>query len=179
MSKEHIQRFVEYLCRLKEEENRTALAHLRRGLGKIPETIPAEMYRYVVRFLTNDMKPWEQNNYFLVASLFALHPKHEPGVTMGKTFSLIAPPASEGRASIERRFVHLLNGHHEDLPDRLRHVVSLARSKDVPIDYAQLLDDLRWWDDERRRVRQQWARDFWTPETPAKPAESETAYTAP
>ena len=65
------------------------------------------------------------------------------------------------RELAEKRFVALLNCHQEDLPDHLRHAVSLLRSKEIPIDWARLLRDLRWWHREDKRVQRDWARAFW------------------
>ena len=63
--------------------------------------------------------------------------------------------------SVDRRFTVLLGANREDLPQHLRHAVSLLKSKDVPVDWARLLDDLKWWDDDDRRVQRRWAKAFW------------------
>jgi CRISPR system Cascade subunit CasB len=117
-----------------------------------------EMYRYVVPFLPEKERTGE--HYFLVASLFAMHPDAAPrGRTMGAVFRAIrGEPESE---SIEKRFVHLLSADAEDVGDYLRQGVSLARSKGVPVDYHRLLNDLRYWAHRDRFVQLQWARDYW------------------
>src|SRR5262249_54428628 len=47
--------------------------------------------------------------------------------------------------SIEKRFVALLNCHEDDLAEHLRHAIGLLRSKEIPVDWIQLLKDLRNW----------------------------------
>lgn len=168
---EHQLRFVQYLCGLAEAENRAALAALRRGLGKPPGTTP-EMFRYV--------EPWLPSSYggedhYLVAALFALHPASTDSGNLGTTFAQVrhARGGTEAEDSLEKRFVALLNSHQDDLPDHLRHAVSLARGH-APVNYAQLLADLAYWDHPDRFVQRQWARAYWSasdesPEGPNDP----------
>lgn len=158
------QRFVAYLNRLVDEEDRAALAALRRSLGKSPGAA-AEAHRYVLPFTAN-ASPWEEDAYYLVGALFALHQINwAPGGDSNRPTNLGASFAWLNREvesdSIEKRFVALLNCHHEDLPDHLRHAVSLLKSKEIPIDWTRLLGDLRWWHREDRRVQRDWARAFW------------------
>jgi CRISPR system Cascade subunit CasB len=87
---------------------------------------------------------------------------------------------SDDSSSVERRFVALLNSHRDDLPNRLRHAVSLLRAPGVPVDWAQLLRDIQSWDHPDRFVQVQWARSFWAPprqdaETEDQPAERANA----
>ncbi len=160
-------RFVAFLERLLAEEDRAALAALRRGLGRPGGA--AEMYRFVVPWLPPGVSLWEETAYYLVASLFAWHQwswknsdaKDETWTNLGASFARLAG-ALGGVDRVEARFVALLNSHREDLPERLRHVVGLLRSGEVPIDWAQLLQDLKGWDWESRAVQRAWARAFWS-----------------
>lgn len=151
------QPFVSYLCGLAQREDRGALASLRRGAGKEPGTV-AEMHPYVARWLPEGAGLHKQNVYYLVASLFAMHPQHSDNIrSLGATFRRFAGDSG----SIEKRFVALLNAHREDLPRHLRHAVSLAKSKDAPINYDLLMKHLMAWDSESRWVQRNMARDFW------------------
>lgn len=148
--------FVKSLEKLYHDRDRAALAKLRRGIGR-KEGMP-EMCRYVARFLPPDAKPYVMERFFLIASLFALHP--EPavrGTSMGKIFRVMA----EKSPSVEKRFEHLLSVDADDLGGHLRQAVSLAKSKGVHVDFHQLFDDLGKWHYSDRRVQLQWARDFW------------------
>jgi CRISPR system Cascade subunit CasB len=156
-------RFIDHLYDLVKENRRGELAALRRGLGKEPGAAP-EMYPHVMAF---NPPPWQENDYFLVASLFALWHQGGSGQSgsvprnLGESFRRVADQTDS--ESIERRFVALLNAHKDDLPSHLRHAVSLMRSADrqVPVNWSQLLDDLGRWNSEFRSVQRQWARGFW------------------
>src|SRR2546426_9537486 len=136
--------FVAYLTRLVEDEDRAALAALRRSLGKAPGEA-AEAHRYVLPF-TGNATQRDEDTYYLVGALFALHqinwpPNEESNgpTNFGASFAWLKREVESD--SIEKRFVALLNCHQEDLPDHLRHAVSLLRSKEIPIDWARLLRD--------------------------------------
>ena len=55
----------------------------------------------------------------------------------------------------------MLNAHHDDVAQHLRHVIGLLKSKDIAVDWSQLLWDLRGWDGDERKVQRRWARGFW------------------
>lgn len=142
------------LEQLRDEQDRAALARLRRGLGKRMGT--PEMFSYIVPYLPESSR--DQENYFLIASLFAMHPaKALRGVSLGSVFRSIW----EDSDSIEKRFTNLLSSDSEDIGDHLRHAVSLAKSKGVPIDYHRLLYDLTYWNHPDYFVQLAWARDFY------------------
>jgi CRISPR system Cascade subunit CasB len=165
--------FVRYLGGLTEPENRNGratLAAFRRGLGRQPGEAP-EMYPYLVPW-TSHMSGWREEIFYLVASLFASHPVSWHGVGAGNFGASMAQvKAKEGGDSTQRRFVALLSSHRADLPEHLRHAVSLCASKEVAVNWSRLLRDLPQWDDAQRRVQLRWARAFWQRvEEPALPA---------
>lgn len=160
-------RFTAFLQGLVTEDDRASLAALRRGLGRSPGGA-AEMCRFVVPWLPPGTSVWEEQSYYLVASLFAWHQgtwrgsdtEGEVWTNLGASFARLAD-ALGGLDRVEPRFVALLNSYRDDLPERLRHVVGLLRSEDIPIDWARLLHDLRGWHWESRAVQRAWARAFW------------------
>jgi len=151
--------FVTYLEDLRE--NRGALAALRRGLGQPPGTV-ADMYRYVVPWLSDDARPWREDAHYLIAALFAYHPKEGGTGNLGDHFACARKPRGDNTA-IERRFTALLAAHPDDLPSYLRQAVSFLKSKEVPVNWHQLLSDVMAWGhpDLRDRVQKDWARAFW------------------
>jgi CRISPR system Cascade subunit CasB len=156
--------FVARLEKLAAEGDRGALAALRRGLGKPPGTTP-EMYPFMERWLPQDSEAWRDDGFYTVAALFAFHqgswrsaPERQP-TNMGASFARLAMTTDS--ESIEKRFVALLNCHREDLHVHLRHAVGLLKSKEVPVDWAQLLADVRAWSWEKRPVQRAWAKAFW------------------
>jgi CRISPR system Cascade subunit CasB len=156
--------FIDYLESMRDD--RAALAALRRGLGQPPGSA-ADMYRYVVPWLPDDAPRWREDAYYLVAALFAYHPAQGGAGNMGHHFARARDPQGEDTA-IERRFTVLLAAHPDDLGFCLRQAVSFLRSKDVPINWHQLLSDVTNWGHPDRYVQREWARAFWgrpAPET--------------
>jgi CRISPR system Cascade subunit CasB len=143
---------------LRDAGDRGALASLRRGLGKPPGTA-AEMYPYVVPWIGESASPWEEKICYIIAPLFALHPDVGGVGNMGEALFKVRQLSNS--ESIEKRFVALLRTRAEDLPDHLRHSVSLCKSKGVPIDWNQLFSDLRYWESSNRSVQRKWATSFW------------------
>jgi CRISPR system Cascade subunit CasB len=135
------------------------LAKLRGGLTEHPGERDVWVYAHL-----GGARPDQEDSAALVASLFALW--HQGG--RGQTRSADSFGGSYGRLrllsgseSTEKRFAALIDSHPDDLPARLRHAVTLLRSKDIPIDWERLLGDLLSWEAEKRPVQRRWARDFW------------------
>ncbi len=150
--------FIKYLLGLASNEDRGALAALRRGLGNPPGTT-VEMFRFVEPFLQEKRSIQKENAYYLIAALFALHPKTTDTGNIGKHMAAIADENS--REALDRRFVALLSSHTDDLPRYLRQAISLLKSKDIPVNWNQLLRDLQGWGSPERWVQKSWARAFW------------------
>lgn len=150
--------FVSYLKGLAQRKDRAALAALRRGLGHPPGSVP-ETHRYVMPFLSEGPWTWRNQCHYIIASLFAIHPESAIGGNLGQTLRAIR--TATGSDSIEQRFVALLKSHRDDLFDHLRHAVSLARSKSVPIHWERLFKDICHWDSDSRWVQRNWSQGFW------------------
>jgi len=157
---ERTKAFVAHLLALAQpaRENRAALAALRSGLGVPPGAAP-RMYKYVAPHLGDRAHPsdcW----FYTAGALFAWHPMHDAGQSLGAALRALVDRPEAGD-SIEARFTALLSSHPDDLPDHLRQVVGLLRSKDVGLDWFRLLNDLIHWDLPDRAVQSRWARDFY------------------
>ncbi len=63
-----------------------------------------------------------------------------------------------GSASIERRFINMLDADPDQLPHRLRQMIALL--KDWAIDFDDLLKRLLFWHDDRKRTQNAWAREL-------------------
>lgn len=179
-TQEESQPFIAYLENLVRRQDRGALAQLRRGLGK-PPGLALEMHRYVVPFLP-PARPWEEEVYYLVAALFALWHQGQdtvaanPPKNLGASLARLVDQANAD--SVERRFLALLKSHADDLPHHLRQIVALLKGKDIPLDWRQLLQDLKQWGHPDRFVQKSWARAFWGRAAAASPApETETTTT--
>ncbi len=149
--------FINSLKTLKREENRAAMANLRRGLGK-PMGTTIEMYPYIGKFLSREPNYRREKALHLVGSLFGFYWKAEN--TKGN-FGYSMRELKQESESIEKRFVALLNANYEDLDQHLRQAVSLLKSNDKPINWEQLFEDIVYWESDNRRVQYRWARGFW------------------
>lgn len=147
--------FITFLEGLRED-NRAALAHLRRGLGKRPGTA-FEMFRYVAPFVQQSY-PAEEEAYFVVAALFGLYPdaRHGEG-NLGASLASI-----ENRStSIDKRFLSLLNSRDTRLQHHLRQSISLLKANEGFIHWPRLLRDIKNWSHPKRFVQRDWAMAFW------------------
>jgi CRISPR system Cascade subunit CasB len=160
-----IRPFIAQLRALLATESRLAeagtLAKLRRGLTE--HSAERDMW---VSGQLRGAAPEHEEPAALVASLFALwhqgdrgHGYKPVGSFGGSYGSLRTEAASE---SVEKRFACLIDSHPDELPVRLRHAVSLLRSKEIAINWEQLLRDLLDWERDKRPVQRRWAREFWT-----------------
>jgi CRISPR type I-E-associated protein CasB/Cse2 len=162
--------FIRRLYALAQDDDRAALAQLRRGF-----THPLAAMPYVARFLRPDASRRDEQALLLVGALFGLHP------TLGGTSLATAlRRLSDQNDSIALRFRALLDADLDDLPTHLRHAISLARSHDLPIDYDDLLRAVRSWSREDKSAQRAWARHFWgaAPSGDTTTTETETPHEA-
>jgi CRISPR system Cascade subunit CasB len=161
--------FVGFLESLLKRDDRATLAALRRALGQHPAAA-IKAYPHVMPRVAPDLQPRERDReeqiYLLTAALFAFHQISWPrddsqrGYTnLGASMARLA--SATDSAGVERRVSGLLACAFDDLPEHLRHAASLLKTKQIPIDWARLIADLRWWNTEDRRVQREWARAFW------------------
>lgn len=164
--------FIRYLAGLAAEEDRAALAALRRGLGRSPGTAP-ELFPHVARFFPNDPTRGSrslEDAMFTVAALFGMLPNHRKGA--GSPLKVLRQLDLESE-STERRVLSLLNADIETLPTHLRHLIALIRghAPERQLDYGMLLHHITQWDHPERWVQRRWARDWWAWSVPLKPEE--------
>jgi CRISPR system Cascade subunit CasB len=136
---------IKQLREWREQQNRAALATLRRGLVT-PDS--ADVLRYVLPYIMPKYMS-EEHVYILVAALFATHPTEVKQQSLG----------------IEQRFVALLDADRDQVPVHLRHAVQLCQSRNIGLDYDLLLRQMLYWNLPQRYTQLSWARDFWTKES--------------
>lgn len=150
--------FIEWLERLNERDTKVR-AVLRRSLAFDPGMF-APAYPYVEPFLKDEDSSRRRQILYLVAGLWAAHwreGQHGRAMPLGKACA--AYQSASGSASTERRFITLLDADFDQLPHRLRQMVSLL--KEQAIDFESLLKGLLFWDDDQKRTQNAWARDFY------------------
>ena len=109
-----------------------------------------------------------QNNFFLIATLFALGTHRNdptasnPPRNLGASLRLERLERGTDKAgSLDKRFNALLDVDREQLPFRLRQIVSLLASRTIAIDWVQLLRDVRRWEQPERSVQRYWAEAYY------------------
>lgn len=147
--------FISYLEA--RADDRAMLAALRRGLGAVPgDPETAGMFPYVVPWIN---EWYEEADIYMIASLFALQPASRSTGNMGHHCRALDPQLEND--ATERRFVQLLRMRRETLEPRLRQQVSILKSKDLPVNWHQLITDLQYWRHPDRFVQRRWAGAFW------------------
>ena len=153
-----MRRFIEWLEGLNQKDTKVR-AVLRRSLAFDPGAFPPA-YPYVEPFVRNERDEWKREMHYLVAGLWAANWREEhTAVPMAIGKACAAYQAASGSTSTERRFITLLDSSSGELPHRLRQVVALL--KDHSIDFEALLTGLVYWNDDRKRTQNGWARDFY------------------
>ena len=155
-----IDALIGFLVQLEEQQDRRALAILRRGASGEPATRIAMMPLVLPRVPQTEGH-WAEDAALLVASLFGLHPL--PGgaaATFGGSMGQYAR-GQPSRDSADARFTTLLMSHSDDVDGHLRHAVRLLAAKAIPVRWDQLLTDVQFWGHEDLFVQRRWAQDYW------------------
>lgn len=159
----HINIFINKLRKMDKKE----LAILKRNAGyTIGESHKALGIFY--RILPLSLKRYEEL-CFLIATLYALNPR-ENSEDMGKTILKLNKICNN--ESMEQRFLNILDSEFDyigsgsygggEMAFRLRQIISLASSKDIGINWEQLLEDLIYWQGNNDRfVQKRWAASYY------------------
>jgi len=161
-----------------ESNTKAALAKLRRGIGKPPGSIP-EIWELTLKGLPENLFsqggiPTEAEWAVHIAlTLYALHqqgkdPVYKSMNLKGKTLGqavrgLVETQKDESR--VKRRFDAAATSN--DLTEfsyHLQGLVQLLKSKNIPMDYVQLTEDLYGFqrsEEDRDRIRLKWGRDYY------------------
>ena len=106
-----------------------------------------------------------------VAGLYATHPETREGMGMGhickqlcdsdekKTLysgGAFSEDVKEG--PVTKRMKQLLDSDRDEICERVIRIILYAKSKEIPVDYLLLGNDLLFWGDH---VRRRWAQEFW------------------
>lgn len=153
-------RFIGRLEKLKNDDDRAALAKLRRSLIDFGRDFSA--YTVLGNALPAHAAQRKMELYVLVAGLFAMHPQMREKTSFGSSLRAMRVKLDgNGESSLGLLVAALLNADQEDLPIRLRHIITRLASNEVAVDYARLLHDLLRWESPSRYVQRQWAHDYW------------------
>ena len=170
----------------------SALAQLRRGLGREPGTVP-EIWPWTMDGLeataSGDQFSAEESAVHHALTLFAYHQQsrptsmHDPAVGVGAAIRRLADLNRGERVVQEtpvyRRFTAMATA--ADLSEVVTHargLIGQLRAVGLGLDYARFADDLRWlpFPTSAASVRRRWSRDFYArAAAPDNPAHSESA----
>jgi CRISPR type I-E-associated protein CasB/Cse2 len=176
--------FIDLLEKLAEND-RGRLAALKRNAGS---PLPGRGVAWFYSTLRSDMANRYEEIFFLIATLYGFNRKnHIPG-DFGASLRKVA--ALSGENGIGRRFHSLIDASFDDIIDpsnpekkwqkgggelayRLRQLVKLCASKEVGIDWVQLLVDLCRWDHPGKITQKKWARSYFGQSTDVPASEEE------
>lgn len=149
---------------------------LRRSLAFAPGTWPPA-FRYVERWVGAGASSWERCVTYLVAAMQALSRAERHFTDLGAAAQALA--VSTGSQSVEARFLNLLDADDEQLPNRLRQMISLMSSRGIAPEWPGLRKDLMRWRTEDRWVQQKWARSYYAPALDGAPLEPDASSEEP
>jgi CRISPR system Cascade subunit CasB len=179
---EDARKFVAELQALRERD-RGRMAELRRNAG---DTLPGHGTAWFYGYLYSQRRQRYAEIHFLVATLFDLNRKRSESGDFGAALRRAASSANE--EAMKRRFRILLDTTFDRIHDplneigpwqdgggelayRLRQTVRLLASKEVGVDWAQLLVDLCWWSHPKKLIQKKWARSFFGAPSLPEPVE--------
>ena len=148
--------------------DRAARAALRRTLGRAPGEAP-DAFRYVVPWLPQPCGERAERIYYLIAGLYAYHPKHTPEGNLGGHLRELAGADKDALERLEKRLQAALRVHPDDLPDHLRRLVGIFKAKEKPLNWHALIGDLLSWEHDDRYAQKRWAQAFWGGKTNPEP----------
>lgn len=159
-----------------EASFRSTLAHLRRGAGCTPGEMP-QLWGF---FLDGLPEEWMGDRepsraewaIYTALTLFALHQQgkdpetewmSQPDATLGKAVAKLIGSSDEERRVARRFHTLATSSSMEELSHHMRGMVQLLRSKNIPLDYPALAEDLFWYQqpEHQAQVRLRWGQDFY------------------
>lgn len=115
------------------------------------------------RILPYGVPVWQEEIYFLVATLYPLADAAKEG-DLGASLQR-ARQASNSKG-MDRRVEILLDADANQLPFRLRQAIRYLKASEVRVNWSSLLEDLLDWAKPGRRVQQRWARAYFADTKP-------------
>lgn len=174
---------------LPDNTARASFARLRRGAGHIPGEIP-QIWGDFLLDLPDELLGTKTKisaaewSVYIALTLFAMHqqgkdrktqPMHKEGISLGAAANRLIQ-TEDDRQRIANRFYPVATASDiEELSNRLRGLVTLLKSEDIPLDYVMLAKDLYLFQhpNYNASVKLNWGRDFCRIKKAAKATVSE------
>ncbi len=160
VSDTRINQFCEKLAGLDAGEK----ARLKRNAGRTLAESRQVMGLFLNQLLPHDVPRYQQETYFLIATLYPLNPSEHGKGSLGAALR----QARESE-SLDRRVEILLDADEAHLRFRLRQLVKFLYSKHVPIHWPLLLQHLLAWNSPKRWVQKELAYDYFVGKKIDKP----------
>jgi len=143
------------------------LAALRRGLGRPAGSVP-QMWRFYRSVVSSPDSPQLAAEHAALA-LYGLHqqsqrtPMHQPGVGLGEALRRLKACEGVSEDAVTRRFNAAATAtSFDELVAHLRGLITQLRGKTIALDYSQLCEDLRRWNNPsgQSQVRRYWGMQY-------------------
>lgn len=178
---------IQALQTLPPPAQRSTLARLRRGVGKMPGDLP-ELWSVLLQgmpkeLMNADGEPsYAEWAIYVALTLYALHqqghdvekePMHRSGFALGSAVRRLAEDQQSKKQvkdedfsdnTIWKRFCCMATASGmPELTHYLRGLVQMMRSEGIPLDYARLAKDLYVWQtpEYAPKIRLRWGQDFY------------------
>ena len=168
--------FVKRLYKLDAGER----ARLKRNAGTAMEKSHNVMGLFYKKLLYDrTLRDYQENTYFLVATLFALEKKLKKnqegdeekmskrpdnfGKSLGKIRWRANAKKENSAKGLDTRFERLLDADEQQLPYYMRREILFLFNNGGSVDWVMLLKDLLNWHHPNRYIRRKWARDYFSP----------------
>jgi CRISPR system Cascade subunit CasB len=151
-------KFLENLHRRFKDDN-GAKALFKRALSGEDRHI-RNTYSMVLSYIP-EMPQYQQENWILVACLSFYYPQPIRDEQRNFGYSCHGLANTTQSEGADRRFRALLDTSLEDLRSPLTALIRQIKSKEIRLDYPQLLSDLGQWEHADQYIQDRWARAFW------------------
>lgn len=132
-------------------------ARLKRCAGQTLAEARHEALGLFFRVLPPDVPHYQQETYFLVASLY---PMTKGGGAGNLGDSILRACTSKNSKGLDRRMEILLDSDEVQLPHRLRQAIQLLQANRIRVNWPKLLEDLLYWKHPNRFVQRHWAQSY-------------------
>lgn len=175
---EYVKGKIGVIARSSPARSSAVLAELRRGLGKVPGTMPG-LWEWTLEGLPDDLKSrtgYATNAEWAIHISLTLYAFHQQGrspsvenmnrdkISLGRAVSLLAGNQQEDRDRYQKKLEMLTKTDSvEMLASMLRQIVSQLRAKGIPLDYPALASDILafQYEESRLNVLLKWGQDFY------------------
>lgn len=160
------------------------LAHLRRGLGRQPGSVPGMWPLYTELTDAGGISRRLRAEH-IALGLYGLHqqsqrvPVHRPGIGLGDAARRLKRSGRYSENAVDRRIMAAASATTVDgLAFHLRGLVRQLSAIGGSLDYDRLMEDLVRWQTPQGagRVRRRWGGDYYAPTAPGGAAEAPTRF---